>query len=134
MLNRRRARGVALVIKNNRLLVGIHAFNALSAICGGLALMYGTINQPEWVEYTAFTSLYYPGVLLFVVVGGSALIAALSYYKQTNTANLVSLVAGVAMVFWIVGEIVSIRGFHILQLIYVVTGLAVITLTPKVIK
>jgi hypothetical protein len=35
------------------------------------------------------------------------------------------------MVFWIVGEVASIRGFHYLQAIYLVTGAAVVWWTPK---
>ncbi|WP_141244253.1 hypothetical protein [Dietzia natronolimnaea] len=35
------------------------------------------------------------------------------------------------MVVWIVAEIASIRGFHVLQVVYVVTGLAVIWCTPR---
>ena len=34
-------------------------------------------------------------------------------------------------VFWIIGEIASIRAFHFLQVIYFVTGAAVIWFTPK---
>jgi hypothetical protein len=34
------------------------------------------------------------------------------------------------MVVWIVGEIASIRGFHFLQVIYFVTGAAVLWLVP----
>lgn len=117
--------------KNLNLLFGIHAFNAISAIGGGLALMGGAIDQPQWLKHTDFASLYFPGVILFAIVGGSALLAALSHYKRTNTANLASLVAGMVMVFWIGGEIVSIRAFHFLQVIYLLTGLSVIQLTPR---
>jgi len=35
------------------------------------------------------------------------------------------------MLIWIAGEIASIRGFHFLQVIYVMTGAAVIWYTPK---
>jgi hypothetical protein len=35
------------------------------------------------------------------------------------------------MLFWIVGEIASIRGFHPLQVLYFVTGALVIWCTPK---
>ncbi|MEH6821264.1 MAG: hypothetical protein V7706_15080 [Dietzia psychralcaliphila] len=34
------------------------------------------------------------------------------------------------MVVWIVAEIASIRGFHVLQVVYLVTGAAVIWCTP----
>jgi len=33
-------------------------------------------------------------------------------------------------VFWIIGEVASIRAFHFLQVIYLVTGALVVTWTP----
>ena len=35
------------------------------------------------------------------------------------------------MVFWIVGEVASIRGFHVLQVVYLVTGVLVVCWTPS---
>ncbi len=40
------------------------------------------------------------------------------------------VVAGVIMLAWIVGEVASIRGFHILQVIYLLTGVLVLWWTP----
>jgi hypothetical protein len=44
--------------------------------------------------------------------------------------QLASILAGVVMVLWIVGEVASIRGFHFLQVVYLVTGALVLWLTP----
>lgn len=35
------------------------------------------------------------------------------------------------MCVWIVGEVASIRGFHFLQVIYLVTGALVVAWTPR---
>ena len=117
--------------KNNRLVIGTHIFNGLSAVTGGMALMSGTIKHAEWIRHTAFTSLYFPGVILFAIVGGSSLLAAISLYKRTTGCNLASLLAGLIMIFWIIGEIISIRGIHFLQAIYLITGAFIIWLTAK---
>ncbi len=115
----------------NKALLGVHLFNGVSATGGGLALMIGWIpEQPSWVEHTGFTSNYFPGVILLAIVGGSALVAALSMLKRIDVWQLSSIVAGMIMVFWIVGEVASIRGFHILQVIYLITGLLVLWWTP----
>ncbi|MEO5653460.1 MAG: hypothetical protein ABIN79_00485 [Marmoricola sp.] len=114
-----------------KLLLGLHSFNGLSAVGGGLALILRWIpEQPNWVEHTGFTDNYFPGVILMAVVGGSALVAALSMIKRIPGWELSSIVAGMIMVFWIVGEVASIRGFHVLQAIYLVTGLLVLWWTP----
>jgi len=112
-------------------LFGLLGFNAVSAIGGGLALMTGWIAAPSsWFAHTGFNGPYFPGVILFAVVGGSSLLALVSQYRRIVGASLASLLAGTIMLFWITGEIASIRAFDVLQVIYLVTGLAVIALTP----
>ncbi|NRQ50661.1 hypothetical protein [Aeromicrobium stalagmiti] len=88
-------------------------------------------EQSTWVRSTDFPSNYFPGVVLLAVVGGSSLIAAIAMVKRSEGWPLASIVAGTIMVFWIVGEIASIRGFHILQLIYFMTGALAVTWTPS---
>lgn len=113
----------------HRTLLGLHIFNALSAIGGGIALMIGLIDVPQWVTRTGFPDLYFPGVILMAVVGGSSAVAALAALKRLVGWQLASILAGVVMMMWIVGEIVSIRGFHFLQVVYLLTGGTVIWLT-----
>jgi hypothetical protein len=118
--------------RNTKVLLGLLLFNGISAAGGGIALMTGAIaTQPSWTSHTDFSSQYLPGVILMAIVGGSALIAACAVMKRAPGWQLSSIVAGVIMVFWIVGEIASIRGFHILQVIYLSTGAAVVWLTPR---
>lgn len=115
----------------SKVLLALHLFNGLTAVGGGLALMVGWIpGQPKWVENTGFTTNYFPGVILMAVVGGSALVAAVAAVKRIDGWALSSIVAGLIMVFWIVGEVASIREFHFLQVIYLITGSLVLWLTP----
>ena len=65
------------------------------------------------------------------IVGGSSLVAAAALVKRAVGWRVASVLAGTIMVCWIVGEVASIRGFHFLQAIYLVTGAAVIWCTPK---
>ncbi|MEO5661964.1 MAG: hypothetical protein ABIR39_01660 [Nocardioides sp.] len=115
-----------------KILLGLLLFNGLSATVGGLALMTDWIpEQTSWVRDTDFPSNYFPGVILMAVVGGSSLIAAAALMKQSDGWQLASIVAGTIMVFWIVGEVASIRAFHFLQVIYLVTGALVVIWTPS---
>ena len=117
--------------RKSKILLGLLLFNGLSATGGGLALMTDWIpEQASWVRDTDFPSNYFPGVILMAVVGGSSLIAAAALVKRSDGWQLASIVAGTIMVFWIIGEIASIRGFHFLQVIYLVTGALVVTWTP----
>ena len=106
-------------------------FNGLSAMGGGIALMTGLIPvQAEWIEHTDFASLYFPGVILMAVVGGTSLIAAIALSTYSDGWELSAIVAGLVMIIWIVGEVASIRGFHFLQVIYFLTGALVVWCTP----
>jgi hypothetical protein len=117
--------------RKTKILLGLLLFNGLSATGGGLALMTDWIpEQASWLRDTDFPSNYFPGVILMAVVGGSSLIAAAALVKRSDGWQLASIVAGTIMVFWIIGEIASIRGFHFLQVIYLVTGVLVVTWTP----
>lgn len=117
--------------RKSKLLLGLLLFNGLSAVVGGVALMTDWIpEQASWVRDTDFPSNYFAGVILMAVVGGSSLIAALALVKRSDGWQLASIIAGTIMVFWIIGEVASIRTFHFLQVIYVVTGLLVVTWTP----
>jgi hypothetical protein len=117
--------------RTSKALLGLLLFNGLSATAGGLALMTEWIpEQSSWVRDTDFASNYFPGVILMAVVGGSSLVAAAAMVKRADGWQLASIVAGTIMVFWIVGEIASIRAFHFLQVIYLVTGALVVLWTP----
>ena len=117
--------------RTSKTLLGLLLFNGVTAVGGGLALMTDWIpEQASWVRHTDFPSDYFPGVILMALVGGSSLIAAIALVKRCDGWQLASIVAGTIMVFWIIGEVASIRGFHFLQVIYLVTGALVVMWTP----
>lgn len=112
-------------------LLSILLFNGVTAVAGGIGLMTGAVAPPpSYLQHAGFVRFYFPGVILMAIVGGSALLAALCVVKRVNGA-FTSLVAGVIMLAWIVGEIVSIRYFDWLQAVYLVTGAAVLWLAPR---
>ncbi|MET3862633.1 hypothetical protein ABIE38_003579 [Dietzia sp. 2505] len=116
----------------SRVLFGLLIFNGVTAVGGGLALMTGVIpDEPSWVEHTDFPTVYFAGVILLAIVGGSALVAATTMLKRSAGWQAASILSGWIMVVWILAEIASIRGFHFLQVVYLVTGVAVIWCTPR---
>ena len=59
--------------RNARFLFGLLLFNGISAVGGGIALMTGVIpKQASWLQHTDFASMYFPGVILTAMVGGSS--------------------------------------------------------------
>jgi hypothetical protein len=117
-------------------LVVIEAFIGLSAIQGGIALLTGAFDQyvpVAWLAGTPFSDYMIPGLVLVIVVGGSALLAAVTVFIHREWAVLVSVLAGLLMAGYEVVEIVSLDskvGNALptvlgVQLLYFVLGLAV---------
>jgi hypothetical protein len=93
-------------------LVVVDAFAAVSAIGGGLALVAGLEGDRfplRWLTGTPFSSYTLPGWLLAVLVGGSAAIAAVAAITYRAAGANASVVAGVIMLGWIVGEVVILN-------------------------
>jgi hypothetical protein len=118
-------------------LVVIEAFIGLSAIGGGFGLLRGVVFNYEvpvaWLAGTPFSDYTIPGLVLAIVVGGSALLAAATVFIHREWAVLVSALAGLLMVGYLVVEVVSIdskvgNAFPTVlgvQLFYFVLGLAI---------
>jgi hypothetical protein len=114
----------------------IEAFIGLSAIQGGIALLTGAFDQyvpVAWLAGTPFSDYMIPGLVLVIVVGGSALLAAATVFIQREWAVLVSVLAGLLMVGFVVVEAASLDSkvgnvlpsVLVPQLLYFVLGLAV---------
>jgi len=114
----------------------IEAFIGLSAIQGGIALLRGAFDQVvpvAWLAGTPFSDYTIPALVLVIVVGGSALLAAATVFIHREWAVLVSVLAGLLMVGYLVVEVVSLDSkvgnvlpsVLVPQLLYFVLGLAV---------
>jgi hypothetical protein len=115
-----------------RTLIGLHLFNALSAVGGGIALAAGLLGVPTvLLRHTPFDSFVVPGTFLAVIIGGSATIAATALLNHRPRALVTSAAAGAVMVGWILGETLLVEGFSWLQGLYLLTGLLVIAATVR---
>jgi len=117
-------------------LLVLEAFIGVSAIQGGIALLQGALDQwvqIAWLAGTPFSDYTIPGLMLVIVVGGTALLAAATVFIEREWAVLVSALAGLLMAGYEVVEAVSIDSkvgnvfltALELQLIFFVAGLAV---------
>jgi len=110
-----------------RTLVGLHLFNALSAVGGGIALIDGGLGVPiALLRHTPFDSFVVPGIFLAAVIGGSATIGATALLAHWRRALVTSTAAGGVMVGWILGETLLVEGFSWLQGLYLLTGSIVV--------
>lgn len=105
-------------------------FAAISAIGGGIGLMlFNGMGIPlEYLRSTPFTSYVVPGLILVLVVGGSAFAALLALLVRHRWASLLAFAAGAIMTGWIIVEVLLIHQFSWLQVVYLVTGLSLMGL------
>jgi hypothetical protein len=123
-----------------RIAIGVpEAFIALSAIGGGIALLAGTYQDGvlreaggraqfplEWLQHTPFSDYTIPALILMIGVGGSSLIAAVLIFTGREEVVLASVVAGLIMAGFIVGEVVMLRqGISWIEGLYFGLGLAI---------
>lgn len=107
-------------------LVVLEAIVALSAIAGGVALATGTITYPlAWLQGTPFSDYTIPGLVLAIVAGGSALLAAATVFIHREWTVLVSMAAGLLMAGYEVVHVALIDHLDWFYTVYFVLGLAI---------
>lgn len=137
----------------SRVLVGLLAFQGLSAIGGGAAFLADTSGAvagmgTEVLAGTPFTTYLWPGLLLSLGLGVPALVAAVGVHRRVRArlaAPLeratghhwswsVSLAIGVALMAWIVVQVLLIPERSALQptMFTVGAALVAVTLLPAV--
>jgi hypothetical protein len=125
---------IITLIHMKKPIIYLLAFNATTAILGGIALIVGWNGgiSESVLRYTFFgDNLLWPGIILTFIVGGSALAALLLFIKNHEYAPLVALLSGFIMDTWILAEMLLIVDFSWLQVLYLMTGIAVIILSAE---
>lgn len=142
MADTRAVRGVRITV------VAVNLFAAVSAFAGAVGLVVGYMDIPLSVlRTTPFTDFTVPALLLGVVVGGSALVAAALALAEplieprieplridalrlgpVGLGALASAIAGCIMVGWMTVELAMIGLGVWVQALYLVVGLVMVGL------
>ncbi|MGA2073538.1 MAG: hypothetical protein ABSH52_08525 [Terriglobia bacterium] len=108
-------------------------FVALTAVSGGITVAAGVDKFPRaWLAGTVFSGYLIPGLILAVVVGGSATGAMFATLCERDAGTLLSCVAGGILLGWLVGEqlilppVAFAPQFWWLEAIYVSAGLMMV--------
>jgi hypothetical protein len=105
------------------------AFVALNAFFGGYYGMSGAKGVPtEWLAGSPFRDYFIPGLILFVVVGGSFLIGAIAVFARFRIARLAAFSAGVIVFGWLAIQIAIIGYVSWMQPATTIAGLFVLIL------
>ncbi|HMD97420.1 MAG TPA: hypothetical protein VKM93_08865 [Terriglobia bacterium] len=108
-------------------------FVALTAVGGGVTVAAGVDKfSADWLIGTPFGSYLIPGLILAVVVGGSAVVAAVAALCGLDAGALASVLAGAILLGWLAGERLILPSaafspqFWWLEAIYVAAGLMMV--------
>lgn len=103
------------------------SFNAFG---GGYYGMAGAEGIPrEWLQGSPFQSYFLPSLILFVVVGGSFLFAAIAVFRRTRFARTaVTCSVGIVLV-WLAVQVLIIGYVSWLQPAIAIAGLLALALS-----
>ena len=105
------------------------AFAALNAFGGGYYGMAGAKGVPtEWLVGSPFGSYFIPSLFLFVVVGGSFLVAAIAVLARWSLAWVAAMAAGVVVLGWIAVQVSLIGYVSWMQPATAVAGVVILRL------
>ena len=108
---------------------GLLAFGALNAFAGGYYGMAGAEGVPkEWLDGSPFDDYFIPSLVLFAVVGGSFLAAAIAVFAQLRMARAAAFAAGSIVLGWLAVETAIIGYVSWMQPATMIGGLLVLLL------
>lgn len=86
-------------------------FLAVNAFGGGYYALAGAKDIPtEWLKGSPFSDYFIPGLFLFIIIGGSALIAGIAVFRGHRLARKAALFCGFTVLLWIIVQ-VSVIGY-----------------------
>lgn len=101
-----------------------------AAVAGGIySVARGSRISREWLRGAPFKSLFWPGLVLMVVCGGSLLAAATFLIAGGPAGRLLSVEAGVALAGWAGVMLSALCYRRWVQLLPLVLGLVVVVLS-----
>jgi hypothetical protein len=122
-------------LPGRRIVIALASFSALSAVAGGAALVIwarsNTFLPLAVLRHTPFDSFLVPGLVLAGVVGGSNVACALLAWRRARGAVDATLVAGAALLVWIVAETAMLREVRWLMLLYGSLGAALLAIGAR---
>ena len=105
----------------------LQAFIGLGALAGGIPLVMdpsgSILGLPsDFIDGTIFPNYLIPGIFLLAVNGVGSIIGAGFSFARNRYAKEIAVVLGAILVAWIVIQIITIKSFHWLQVLYFILG------------
>lgn len=82
---------------------------ALNAFAGGYYALSGAEGVPtEWLDRSPFRDYFIPGLILFIIIGGAFLAAAIAVFAHLPSARIVTFSAVLIVFIWLAVQIAII--------------------------
>jgi hypothetical protein len=128
-----RTDGMRIDREVNRYILGVLlAFLALNAFAGGYYAITGAEDVPvEWLHGSAFSTYFVPGLVLLVVVGGSAALAAIAQFLNRDRSFALAKLAGWILVIWMLAQLATIGFVSMLQPAVILLAIVILSLAYR---
>ncbi len=104
-------------------------FLAINAFGGGYYGMAGAKDIPvEWLKGSPFNDYFIPGIFLFLVIGGSALLSGIAVFTRHRLARKAALLCGIIVLLWITIQVTIIGYVSWMQPATTIAAVAIILL------
>ncbi len=107
-------------MKKQKILSVLIFLVGVSAIVGGYGIIAENgLGMPrDFLKTSIFHSFFWPGVILFGVVGGTQIFASVALWLNAGFRRELLAIAGFGLAIWIFVQLYIIESAHILQVIY----------------
>lgn len=108
---------------------------AINAFGGGYYGISGAKNIPvEWLNGSPFSNYLVPGLILFLCVGCSALLAAILVFKRHRIGRIAAFLCGIIVLVWLIVQVAIIGYVSWMQPATAVAGILILFLTRQLPK
>lgn len=119
--------------------LGILGFVALSAIPSGITMMVSPGGEPmemplSMLDGTPFSNFFWPGLLLFGVIGLGHALALFLGLKRRTLFEPVAAALGLGLIIWLYVQVSMIGGGHWLQILYFILGTTEVALAVLLLR
>lgn len=92
--------------------------------------MAGAKDIPvAWLQGSPFHNYFIPSIVLFVVVGGSALLAAILVFRKQKAARKAGFISGILILLWLAAQVAIIGYVSWMQPVTAIAALLILLLT-----
>jgi hypothetical protein len=102
---------------------------AVNAFGGGYYALAGARDVPtDWLQGSPFSDYFIPGLFLFLVIGGTAMLSGIAVFIRHRMARKAAILCGIIVLLWIAIQVTIIGYVSWMQPATTVAAIAILLL------